>query len=153
MLIKNLSMTLCAFLILSPSLAVSQDKHPHAATSNDSRSTLYLTASEREAVLSEMRGFLESTAAIVKGVAEDDMQLVAESARKSGRSAGAHMPKSLHGKLPTAFKKLGSDTHRRFDALALDAEQLGDGEHALSQLSELLGNCVSCHALFRIEAK
>lgn len=32
-----------------------------------------------------------------------------------------------------------------------DAEQLGDGDHAISQLSVLLENCVDCHAVFKFE--
>jgi cytochrome c556 len=49
-----------------------------------------------------------------------------------------------------SFKQLGLDTHTRFDQMALDAEQLGDREHTLSQLSSLLQNCVACHAAYRI---
>jgi len=49
------------------------------------------------------------------------------------------------------FKQSGSDTHARFDQLALDAEEFGDGGHVLSQLATLLQNCVSCHAAYRID--
>ena len=31
-------------------------------------------------------------------------------------------------------------------------EQLGDPGHSLAQLSKLLKNCVSCHAVYRIDA-
>ena len=61
------------------------------------------------------------------------------------------VPGSLVGKLPLAFKKLGFDTHARFDELALDAEQLGDRDHALAQLNAILMNCVACHAAYRFE--
>lgn len=115
-----------------------------------SRATIQLTPVEREFVLSEMRVFLESTQKIVNGITAGDMELVAEGARTSGRAAQTGMPGSLAGKLPSAFRQMGSDTHRRFDELALDAEQLGDEDHALSQLGSLLGNCVSCHSAFRI---
>jgi hypothetical protein len=54
------------------------------------------------------------------------------------------------GKLPLAFKQLGLETHSGFDALALDAEQLGDPAHTLTQLAGLLQNCVACHAAYRI---
>ena len=116
----------------------------------DTYKAIELTKAEREFVLSEMRVFLESTQKIVVGITDDNMELVAESARESGRAAQVNMPKSLGGKLPVIFKELGSDTHRKFDELALDAEQLGDKDHALSQLGGLLNNCVSCHSLFRI---
>jgi hypothetical protein len=49
------------------------------------------------------------------------MGLVAESARKSGRAEQSGMPATLPEKLPKSFRQLGSDTHRKFDELALDA--------------------------------
>jgi len=147
------SMLFFSVLVLTPVLSYSQGAEPKAGGEHAGRTTVFLTEAEREAVLSEMRAFLESTESIVKAISDVDMALVAESARKSGRSAGADMPKTLHGKLPASFRKLGSDTHRKFDELALDAEQLGDEGHSLSQLGALLGNCVSCHASFRIEVE
>jgi hypothetical protein len=119
--------------------------------STDGRTAILLEKDERDLVLSEMRVFLESVQQITGGIAEDDMQLVAEHARKSGRNAQMEVPGSLIGKLPLPFKKLGHNTHARFDVLALDAEQLGDREHALAQLNTLLKNCVTCHAAYRFE--
>ncbi len=117
----------------------------------DGRTTILLNKNERDLVLSEMRVFLQSVQQITGGVTQDDMAQVSAAARKSGRNAQAAMPDSLVGKLPPAFKKLGFDTHVKFDELALDAEQLGDGEHTLIQLNTLLENCVSCHATFSFE--
>ena len=117
----------------------------------DGRTAIQLTKSERDLVLSEMRVFLQSVQQITSGITDDDMEQITKGARQSGRNAQAAMPGSLVGKLPLTFKKLGFDTHAKFDELALDAEQLGDGEHALAQLSTLLGNCVSCHSAFRFE--
>jgi cytochrome c553 len=119
--------------------------------STDGRTAIQLDNNERDLVLSEMRVFLESVQQITSGISEDDMELVAEHARKSGRSAQTEVPGSLIGKLPLSFKKLGFDTHARFDELALDAEQLGDRDHTLSQLNTLLKNCVACHAAYRFE--
>jgi len=117
----------------------------------DKRITLQLNAGERDLVLAEMRTFLTSVQQITAGIAEDDMELVAESSRKSGKAARAGMPGTLVGKLPMQFKQLGSDTHAGFDQLALDAEDLGDSRHALSQLSTLMQNCTACHATYRID--
>jgi hypothetical protein len=115
----------------------------------DNRTTILLTQKERDLVLSEMRVFLQSVQQITSGISADDMDLVASSARKSGRNAQIAVPGTLIGKLPIAFKKLGFDTHAKFDELALDAEQLGDGEHTVAQLGTLLENCVSCHSAFK----
>ena len=115
----------------------------------DSRSTILLTQKEKDLVLFEMRVFLQSVQQITSGISADDMDLVANSARKSGRNAQIAVPGTLIGKLPIAFKKLGFDTHAKFDELALDAEQLGDGEHTITQLGTLLENCVSCHSAYK----
>jgi hypothetical protein len=115
----------------------------------DGRVVIHLNTGERDLVLTEMRLFLESVQKITAGISENDMQLVAEYARKAGMAAQGGVPGTLVGKLPIGFKKLGPDTHKKFDQLALDAEEFGDGDHALSQLSDLMQNCVSCHAAYR----
>jgi len=122
-----------------------------ASEGTDGRMAIHLTTGERDLVLTEMRTFLESIQQVTKGVTAGDMKLVAESARKSGKAAQAAVPGTLVGKLPIQFKKLGFDTHARFDQLALDAEEFGDGEHAMSQLSTLMDNCVGCHAAYRFD--
>ncbi|RUM93511.1 MAG: hypothetical protein DSZ28_08180 [Thiothrix sp.] len=118
-------------------------------SATDGRSAIRLTTPERDLVLTEMRAFLASVQGITQGISEESMELVSASARKVGAAAQQEVPGSLIGKLPLEFKKLGFDTHGQFDALALDAEQLGDGEHALTQLSTLMKSCVACHESFR----
>ena len=119
--------------------------------STDGRTAILLEGNERDLVLFEMRVFLESVQLITSGISENDMTRVASAARQSGSNAQMAVPGSLVGKLPLAFKKLGFDTHARFDELALDAEQLGDRDHALAQLNTILMNCVACHATHRFE--
>ena len=120
---------------------------------DDNRAAIKLTKSERELVLFEMRVFLESVQQITNGIANDNMPTVVTAARKSGKEAAVAVPGTLIGKLPIGFKKLGFDTHAKFDALALDAEQLGDSSHSLSQLNVLLENCVACHSAFKFEVE
>ena len=122
-----------------------------ASEGTDGRMAIHLNTGERDLVLAEMRAFLESIQQVTKGTIADDMKLVAESARKSGKAAQGAVPGTLVGKLPVAFKKLGFDTHAKFDQLALDAEEFGDSEHAMSQLSTLMENCVACHAAYRFD--
>lgn len=119
--------------------------------SSDGRTTILLNAGERDIVLAEMRAFLTSVQQINQGLSENNMALVAEYARKSGKAAQGEVPGTLVGKLPLQFKKLGSDTHRKFDQLAMDAEDLEDEKHSLEQLSTLMRNCVTCHATYRID--
>jgi len=122
------------------------------APASDGREALLLEAGERDLILSEMRVFLASVQAITDGLSNKEMGKVVDAARTVGAAAQKGVPSSLVGKLPLSFKKLGFDTHRKFDQLALDAEQLGDPEHTLKQLAELMNNCVACHASYRMDA-
>jgi len=119
--------------------------------STDGRTTILLNETERNFVLTEMRVFLNSVQKINQGISENNMELVAEYARKSGKAAQLGTPETLVEKLPLQFKKLGGDTHAKFDQLAMDADDLGDRDHALEQLSTLMKNCIACHAAFRID--
>ena len=119
--------------------------------STDGRIEILLNDNERNLVLTEMRAFLSSIQQINQGLSQNNMELVAEYARKSGKAAQTGMPGTLVGKLPLQFKKLGGDTHAKFDQLAMDADDLGDRDHVLEQLSTLMKNCVTCHATYRID--
>ncbi|MDQ7014992.1 MAG: hypothetical protein Q9N68_01315 [Gammaproteobacteria bacterium] len=118
---------------------------------SDGRAAIQLSQGEKDLVLSEMRAFLSSVQHIVAAVSNDNLADVAQAAREVGREAQQAVPGSLMGKLPLGFKKLGHDTHSKFDQLALDAEQLGDASHTLKQLAELTQNCVACHAAYRLD--
>jgi hypothetical protein len=120
--------------------------------SSDGRQALLLEPGERDLVLAEMRAFLTSVQSIIAAVGKKDSAKIAVEARKVGAAAQQAVPGSLAGKLPLPFKKLGFDTHRKFDMLGLDAEELEDPEHSLQQLSELMQNCVACHEAYRIDA-
>jgi hypothetical protein len=118
--------------------------------STDGRMAIHLNSGERDLVLGEMRMFLENVQQITIGVNEDDMAHIAKSARIVGRAAQAAVPGTLMGKLPAEFKALGFDTHNKFDELASNAEQFGDPAYSLRLLTELMNNCVSCHAAYKI---
>jgi len=125
----------------------------NTAESSDGRTSILLNPAERDLVLAEMRAFLMSIQQINSAIAEDNMKLVAESARKVGKAAQGEVPASLVAKLPLPFKKLGFDTHTRFDQLAMDTDDLGDANYALAQLAVLMQNCVACHETYRIDLK
>ena len=100
-----------------------------------------------------MHIFLSSVQKISQGIAKEDMDIVIKAARKVGFTAQQAVPGSLMKKLPLAFKQLGFDTHKKFDALALDAKDLGNPQHALQQLSTLMNNCVACHSTYQIKVE
>lgn len=119
----------------------------------DKRTEIKLDPTEKQMVLAEMRSFLISVQQVSKGIADNEMSHVVTAARQSGAIAQGRAPTSLSKKLPLPFKRLGLDTHRKFDLLAQDAEDLGDRDHALTQLSMLMKNCISCHEMYRIGSR
>jgi len=121
-------------------------------TDVDGRTAIILKEGERDLVLSEMRAFLAAVQQITAGLSSGNMKMVAESAREVGLAAQQAVPVGLMGKLPIEFKKLGFDTHSRFDALALNAEEFGDTETALTELGTLMQNCVGCHGGYKLVA-
>ena len=118
---------------------------------SDGRQALLLEPAERDLVLGEMRLFLLSVQQITQAVTDNDLPAVARAAKQVGAAAQQTVPGSLIKKLPFEFKKLGFDTHGKFDQLALDGEQFGDTQVVLEQLSALMHNCVACHELYRID--
>ena len=118
---------------------------------SDGRQALLLAPGERDLVLGEMRVFLQSVQQITQGVNDNNMDVIVAAAKQVGAAAQQAVPASLIKKLPLEFKKLGFDTHSKFDQLALDAEQFGDTKVVLEQLTGLMNNCVACHGAYRID--
>ena len=118
--------------------------------SDDGRTAIILSAGERDLVLAEMRGFLEAVETITVALGEKDMDAIASSAHAVGMVAAQAVPASLVGKLPLEFKSLGGATHKGFDALSLEARELGDEQVVLGKLGKLMSNCTTCHAAYRL---
>ena len=121
------------------------------AAEADVRTVIELSPQHRALVLNEMRQFLAGLQQITDALSRDDMETVGTSARALGVSMSHHMPADLKRALPQEFRKLGHAVHSSFDQIALDAESLGDTNHAMSQLGETLSRCVSCHSMYQIQ--
>ena len=120
-------------------------------TDPDHRQVLQLPPDERHLVLDEMRRFVAAMQQITEGLAKEDFQKVASAARKMGSGAANEIPPRVVKKLPQQFRQLAGKVHTTFDAIALDAEAMGDTQLTLDQVSNLYGHCVSCHAIYQIE--
>lgn len=124
----------------------------HTPTGSDGRAEIALAPGDRDLVLAEMRTFLSAVQGITVALTKEELQTVALQARAVGAAAIGQVPPSLMQALPLEFKTLGRSVHADFDQLALDAEQLGDPEHSLRQLGDILDKCVTCHATYRFTA-
>lgn len=139
-----------ALSALSTGPALAAD-HAHHGKPVEHRKAIKLNAEEKAHIHMEMRLFLSTVQKIVTAAAADDLKTVGEAAREAGMAAAHEVPGKLREKLPMEFRKMGHATHQGFDDLARDAESLGDANHALKQLGSVMSNCVSCHAVYRIE--
>jgi len=118
--------------------------------SDDGRTAIAITAGERNLVLGDMRGFLEAVQAITSAAAEGDMSAAAEAASAVGMASAGNAPPTLMGKLPLEFKTLGLETHSLFDDLAKAASDNGDASAVMAGLGDLMLNCTSCHAGYKL---
>jgi len=123
-----------------------------AFAKDDPRKPIELTESERNLVLEEMRTFLDTVRSITVSLSEEDMNKIAKSAKKVGMAASGGVPPELTAKLPLQFKMLAMKVHKGFDQIALDATEMGDKQQTLEQLGALMGNCVACHAIYKLPA-
>ena len=117
--------------------------------SEDGRATFEVTSSEAAHIRGDMRRFLNSLQQISQGLAEDNMAMVAETAKQIGHSNKHGAPVTLMAKLPADFRKLGFATHSGFDEIAAKAEA-GDKEAVIGLLASTTKNCVACHESFGI---
>lgn len=117
--------------------------------SDDGRQAVMLSKDERNALLLEMRTWLQSSQGILAAASEKDYAAVISSAKASGMGAEADTPGSLFRKIPLEMKKLGFDTRGKFDEIAADAAQYKDSNRIVSKLSVAMNNCIACHAMYR----
>lgn len=121
------------------------------ALSADARQRLTLPLAQRDAVLAEMRNMLGSFSGIVQGLATDDLAGAEKAARASGMAVAADVDPELKKLLPQSFLQLGMQTHRGFDQLADRIKAGATTQDALKSLASLTGNCVVCHATYRLD--
>ncbi len=119
---------------------------PHA----DGRIVVLLSADERNKVLGEMRGLLETVKIVVEASVAGDMARVSQASTAAGMVAAEGESPALIGKLPLAFMRLGMGTHEGFDDLAETAASADDPMVVLDELSGLMNNCTACHADYRL---
>lgn len=150
----KLKLSLLLNIVLIAALAFGAYKVVFAGSvqeADDGRTSILVSASEREFLLLEMRTFLESVQAIVVAISEDDMVTVEELALKVGTAEIEMVPAPLFAKLPLEFKNLGVATHGLFDGVAMEAADMGDEKEVTRLLGELLLNCTGCHAGYRLD--
>ena len=118
----------------------------------DGRQAIVLEPHQRDLVLAEMRTFVDSLRDITLALGTDDSAMFQKAALRVGLKAQEGVPLDMMKALPLAFKKLGMDTHQKFDDLAALSQQGADKEELLTELSQILNNCVACHSAYQLAA-
>jgi len=151
--IKRFSLTLNIILIaLLGAGAYQFIVRGSVAPAPDGRTAVLMTSAERAHVLTEMRGLVEALQTITQAVAANDMQTIEKTARAGGMKKTKSESPAFMGKLPLEFKKLGFGLHKKFDLLADTAASTAQKDAVLEHISDLMLNCVACHASYSIKA-
>lgn len=119
-------------------------------TATDGRSAIALETSERDFILTEMRGFLVAVQEIISATNDNNMDEVKKVAHRVGVAEVESVPPATMLKLPMAFKKLGMSTHEGFDEIVLAAEIGPDA--VMDALDTNLSKCIGCHESYRFTA-
>ena len=123
---------------------------PHES-STDTRQRLILAPTQRGQILVEMRLMLGSVSGIIQGLAIGDLPATEKAARASGMVEAVDVDPQIKKLLPQQFLELGMQTHRGFDKLADQIKAGGSRDDTLRGLAKLTGNCVACHATYRLD--
>jgi hypothetical protein len=127
--------------------------HGNTTVGTDGRTAVVLQASERDFVLSEMRGMLAATQGILEGANQGNMQGVMKAASAAGMGAAADVKPALMAKLPIEFKTLGMSVHRDMDEIAKAAASGTPAPEILKMASNTLTKCVACHSAWQLKAE
>jgi cytochrome c556 len=117
------------------------------------RQRITLPATERDKVPAKMRQMLDSINKIHLALAANNLSAIEEAARASGMATAVDVDPQVEKLLPEPFLSFGIQTHKSFDALADRMKAGGTRENAIKGLAALTGNCVACHATYRIDER
>jgi hypothetical protein len=124
----------------------------NTSAGTDGRTAVVLQASERDLILSEMRGLLSATQGILEGVSQGDMQHIINASSAAGMAAAADVNPLLMAKLPMEFKSLGMSVHHDMDEISKVAESGAPAQEILKMASNTLTKCVACHSVWQLKA-
>jgi hypothetical protein len=127
---------------------------PWPATSqppSDTRQRVLLAPAARDKILAEMRDMLGALHEVFRALSVNDPAAAEQAARGAGMGVAVDVKPEVRAQLPPPFLQLGMQTHRAFDALADQLRAGASREEALKSIGALTGNCVACHAIYRLD--
>ncbi len=142
---SGLILALAVAMASAPTVA----QHPPQAQ-GDPREAVALNPVETEQMLAGMRTYLETIQGIVTALAENATSGIPAIARKSGAKMLEEVAPTTGLKTPMGFSMMSFDTHDKFDKLADKAAKGASRSELLTDLRDIMGNCISCHATYRL---
>jgi len=139
-----------AIFALSSTLAAPIFAQQAPQARGDSREAVYLSPVEADDMLSGMRHYLETIQGIVAALAENDTIRGADIAATSGAKMLQSVPPTTGLKVPFGFTMMSVNTHDKFDQLADKIRRGTSRAEVLSDLRDIMSNCISCHATYRM---
>jgi cytochrome c556 len=129
---------------------------PTALEAANDRQEVKLPPMVREHMLRNMRDHLMALEEITRSLGDKQFDKAAEIAesRLGMSSLDTHGASHMSQFLPQEMGQIGMKMHRaasRFSIAAINAELEGGQTKALSALSEVIQQCVSCHAGYKIQ--
>jgi len=120
--------------------------------STDSRVVILLKPGDRNFILGEMRGLLAKMQQLISAISNNDIQTFSKVSKTLKNDSNGEKQQSLLGKMPIAFKRLSYKIHSDFNQLYADVSAQKDNKYLLKEVSDIMVNCVGCHAAFRLQA-
>ena len=128
---------------------------PNFVIGGDNRSQVDFPETMREHMLSNMRDHLlalETITRLLSNQQYDEAAEVAET-RLGMSSLESHGASHMARFMPDRMREIGTAMHRaasRFSIVAQEAEVEGGLSRAFAALSEVMQQCVACHASYRV---
>lgn len=88
---------------------------------------------------------------VLRALSAGDPAAAEKAARGAGMGVAVDVKPEVRAQLPPPFLQLGMQTHRAFDALADQLRAGASREEAVKSIATLTGNCVACHATYRLD--
>jgi hypothetical protein len=127
----------------------------HPVLAQDARQFVEMPTPMREHMLANMRDHLLALQTITRQLSEQDYEAAAETAEKrlGMTSLESHGASHMAQFMPQGMSETGTAMHRaasRFAVAARDAAVDGGLEKAFGALSQVMQQCVACHAAYRV---
>jgi hypothetical protein len=142
--------SLAAMAFVAMTLAVPAPAQQAPQAEGDPREAVVLSPVETAKLLAGMRTYLETIQSLVTAMAENKVDLVPDIAKRSGAKLLQGVDPVTGIKLPLPFASMSFDTHDKFDKLADKAQRGTSRAEVLNDLRDIMGNCITCHASYRL---